>query len=135
MALRFSTTLRNAVADACESTVGTSPILRILTGSEPASCAAAQTGTLLAEMTLPSDWLTAGSSGAKSVSGTWSDTAANGTGTASYFRIYDSSATTCHWQGTVTATGGGGQLELDSTSITTGQLVTITGGSLTTGNT
>ena len=90
--------------------------------------------TLLAEMTLPSDWMAAASSGSKALSGTWQDASANATGTAGHFRLYDSGGTTCHAQGTVTATGGGGDLTLDNTSIASGQSVTITSFTITAGN-
>ena len=56
------------------------------------------------------------------------------TGTAGHFRLLDSGGTTCHAQGTVTATGGGGDLTLDNTSIASGQSVTITSFTLTAGN-
>lgn len=134
MSLQLSVTVRNAELDTIESTISTAPILRIRSGSVPATCATADSGTVLAEMTLPSDWMAAASSGAKAKSGTWNDTSANATGTAAHFRIYDSSGTTCHMQGTVTASGGGGDLTLDSVSITSTQTVTITGFTLTCGN-
>jgi hypothetical protein len=134
MALQYSTTLRNAQLDQVETTISTAPILRILSGSPPADCATAQSGTLLAELTLPSDWMAAASGGSKAKSGTWQDSSANATGTAGYFRILDSSATTCHMQGTVTATGGGGDMTLDNTSIASGQSVTISTFTLSAGN-
>jgi hypothetical protein len=134
MALQYSTTVRNSKLDAVETAIGTSPLMRIRTGSAPANCAAADTGTVLAELSLPSDWMAAASSGSKSKSGTWQDTSANNTGTAAHFRVYDTAGTTAHIQGTVTATGGGGDLTLDSVSITTGQQVTITTFTLTAGN-
>ena len=134
MAVQLSTTVRNARLDTIESTISTSAVLRIYTGSAPANCAAANSGTLLAEMTLPSDWMAAASGGSKALSGTWQDASANATGTAGHFRIYESTATTCHIQGTVTATGGGGDLTLDNTSIASAQSVTITGFTLTDGN-
>lgn len=134
MALQYSVAVRNAQLDAVEVTVSTAPLLRIYSGSAPANCAAAASGTLLAEMTLPSDWMAAASSGSKALSGTWQDASANATGTAGHFRLYDSGGTTCHAQGTVTATGGGGDLTLDNTSIASGQSVTITGFTLTAGN-
>lgn len=134
MALQYSTTLRNAQLDQVETTISTAPILRILSGSPPADCATAQSGTVLAELTLPSDWMAAASGGSKAKSGTWQDSSANATGTAGYFRILDSSATTCHMQGTVTATGGGGDMTLDNTSIASGQSVTISTFTLSAGN-
>lgn len=134
MALQLSTTVRNARLDQLETTISTAPILRIRTGAAPADCATADSGTVLAEMTLPSDWMAAASSGSKAKSGTWSDASANATGTAAHFRIYDSGGSTCHIQGTVTATGGGGDLTLDNTSIASAQVVTITSFTLTDGN-
>lgn len=134
MALQYSVTVRNAQLDAVETTVGTAPLLRIYSGSAPANCAAAASGTLLAEATLPSDWMEAASSGSKAISGTWQDASANATGTAGHWRLYDSSGTTCHAQGTVTATGGGGDMTLDNTSIASAQSVTITSFTITAGN-
>ncbi len=133
MALQHSVAVRNAQLDAIETTIGTSAILEIRSGAPPADCATADSGTLLASMTLPSDWLAAAASGSKSKSGTWSDASANAAGTAGHFRIKDSTGTTCHQQGTVTATGGGGDMTLDNTSIAVAQPVTITGYTLTAG--
>ena len=134
MALQYSVTVRNAQLDAVETTVGTAPLLRIYSGSGPANCAAAASGTLLAEATLPSDWMAAANSGSKALSGTWQDASANATGTAGHWRLYDSGGTTCHAQGTVTATGGGGDMTLDNTSIASAQSVTITSFTITAGN-
>ena len=134
MALQYSVAVRNAQLDAVEVTVSMAPLLRIYSGSAPANCAAAASGTLLAEMTLPSDWMAAASSGSKALSGRWQDASANATGTAGHFRLYDSGGTTCHAQGTVTATGGGGDLTLDNVSIASGQSVTITSFTITAGN-
>lgn len=134
MALQYSVAVRNAQLDAFESTTGASAILRILSGTVPATCATAQTGTLLASLSLPSDWMSAASAGSKALLGTWNDTSADATGTAGYFRILDSTGTTCHAQGTITATGGGGDMTLDNTSIASGQTVTVTSFTLTAGN-
>lgn len=134
MALQYSVTVRNAQLDAFESTTGASAILRILSGTVPANCATAQSGTLLASLSLPSDWMSAASAGSKALLGTWNDTSADATGTAGYFRILDSTGTTCHAQGTITATGGGGDMTLDNTSIASGQTVTVTSFTLTAGN-
>lgn len=134
MALQYSVAVRNAQLDAVEVTAGAAALLRIYSGAAPANCAAAASGTLLAEITLPSDWMAAASSGSKALAGTWQDASANATGTAGHFRLYDSGGTTCHAQGTVTATGGGGDLTLDNVSIASGQSVTITSFTITAGN-
>ena len=134
MAINLSVTVRNAKLNAVESTVDVAPILRIYTGTKPANTAAAATGTLLVEMTLPSDWMGAASSGQKAKAGTWQDASANDTGDAGYFRIYDSAGTTCHIQGTVTITGSGGDMTLNKVNITTGDNVEITSFTLIEGN-
>lgn len=134
MALQFSAAVRNAELDAVETAVGATAVLKIRTGAAPANVATADSGTVLATLTLPSDWLAAASAGAKAKSGTWQDTSADAAGTAAHFRIYASDGTTAHIQGTVTATGGGGDLTLDNTSVAVAQTVTITGFTLTAGN-
>lgn len=126
MSLQESVTVRNARLDAIETAIGTSAILRIRTGSVPATCATADAGTVLATLNLPSDWMAAASSGSKAKSGTWEDLSADNSGTALHWRIYDSGGTTCHMQGTITVTGGGGDLTVDSTSFTAGQAFTVT---------
>lgn len=133
MTVQFSTSVRNASLDAFETTAGASAKLRILSGSAPANCAAAETGSLAIEIALPSDWMAAAASGSKAKAGTWSGSA-SGTQTAGYFRIVDNAGTTCHMQGTITVTGGGGDMTLDNTSIATGQTVTISTFTLTAGN-
>lgn len=134
MALQLSTTVRNARLDTIESTIGVSAVMKIRTGSAPANCGTADSGTVVATLSLPSDWMAAASGGAKALSGTWTDASADATGTAAHFRVYESTATTCHIQGTVTATGGGGDLTVDSTSFTAGQAFTVTAFTLTDGN-
>ncbi|UCV01147.1 hypothetical protein [Acidovorax radicis] len=132
MAAQFSTAVRNAFLDSIETTIGTSPKLQIRTGAAPANCAAADSGTLLAEITCPADWMGAASAGAKALAGSWT-VAAGAAGTAGHYRLKDNSATTCHEQGSITATGGGGDMTLDNTSIASGQTVTITAKTLTAG--
>jgi hypothetical protein len=124
MSFQFSTSARNGALDAIETAIGTGAILKIRTGAAPADCATADAGTVLATMTLPSDWLANAASGAKSKSGTWEDTVADNSGTAAHFRIYDSGGTTCHIQGSCGV--GTGDLQLDNTSINAGQDVLIT---------
>lgn len=134
MALQYSVTVRNAQLDAFETAIGASAILKIRTGSAPATCATADSGTVLATFNLPSDWMAAASSGSKDKSGTWEDLSADATGTAGHFRIYASDGTTCHAQGTVTLTGSGGDMTLDNTSIATGQKVTVSTFTISAGN-
>jgi hypothetical protein len=131
MAFQFSVAARNAALDAIETAVGTGPTLTIRTGAVPANCGAARTGAVLATLVLPSNWLADASGGSKTLAGTWQDAAADATGTAAHFSI-DQGAT-CHLQGTVTATGGGGDMTLDNVSLATGQQVNVTAFTLTAG--
>lgn len=126
MAFKFSVSSMNASLDAIETAIGASAILKIRSGAVPATCATADSGTVLATLNLPTDWMAAAATAAKALSGTWQDLSADATGTAGHFRIYASDGTTCHIQGSITATGGGGDMTLDNTSIATGQQVTVT---------
>ena len=134
MTLQLSVAARNARLDAIETAIGASAILKIRTGAAPATCATADSGTVLATCTLPSDWMAAASSGSKAKSGTWEDTSADASGTAAHFRLYASDGTTCHAQGTVTATGGGGDMTVDNVVFAATQAFTVTGFTLTDGN-
>lgn len=134
MTLQLSVAVRNARLDAIETTIGVSAILKIRTGAAPATCATADSGTVLATCSLPSDYMAAASSGSKAKTGTWEDTSADATGTAAHFRLYASDGTTCHAQGTVTATGGGGDMTVDNTSFAATQAFTVTAFTLSDGN-
>lgn len=96
-----SVALRNLQAAQLEAALGASPRLQFHSGLRPTNAAAARSGTLLADMTLPADPLSAASSGAVSLLGTWSDTSANNAGLAGYFSLLDNAAATCHLQGLV----------------------------------
>jgi hypothetical protein len=124
MAFQFSAAVRNAMLDAIETTIGTSVTLEIRSGAAPANAAAADSGTVLATITLPSDWLAAASAGSKAIAnGPWTDASADATGTAGHFRV--KVGATCHIQGTVGTTGA--DMNLSSTSIVAGGPVNITG--------
>ncbi|WP_298399523.1 hypothetical protein [Sphingobium sp.] len=126
MAIQASVTVRNARLDAVETAIGASAIMRVFTGAPPANCAAANSGTVLATLNLPADYMAAAASGQKAKSGTWDDASADAAGTAGHWRIYASDGTTCHLQGTITATGGGGDMEVNNTIFAAGQAFTVT---------
>jgi len=132
MAIQFSVGVRNHRLDGIEVHIGTSPTLEIRSGSVPANCAAADAGTVLATLTLPSNWMAAASGGSKALAGTWEDLSADNTGTAGHFRL--KAGATCEIQGTVTATGGGGDMEVSNTSFAAGQAFSVTQFTLTDGN-
>jgi hypothetical protein len=126
MTFQYGTTLRNNQVSQIQATIGGSGTLKIFSGAEPANCAAADPAGLLATIVLPATFLTS-SGGVTTIAGTWS-VAASSTGTAASFRMYDGSGT-CHVQGNCTT-----DLVLNNTSITAGQVVSVTSFSVTAGN-
>jgi hypothetical protein len=133
MALKYSTTLRNAQLDAITTAVGTSGILRIYSGTRPANVAAAISGTLLAECVCnASAFAAAASGGVLTANAISNDSSANASGTASHYRLFRSDGTTAVIDGDVSTSGA--DLNLDNTSINSGQVVSITSFTITAGN-
>lgn len=130
MAVQLSDTVRNARLDAIETAIGVSPTLEIRTLAQPANCAAADVGVVLATLALPSDWMAAASAGVKAKSGTWTDASADATGTAAHFRIKQGAA--CHMQGSVGLSAA--DMIVDSISFTANQGFTISSFQLTDAN-
>jgi hypothetical protein len=126
MAFQYGTTLRTNQVAQLQATVGTSGVLKIFSGAEPANCASADPTGLLCTIPLPSTFLTS-SGGATALSGTWQANAA-AAGIAASFRIYDGSAV-CHIQGNCTT-----DLVLNNTNIASGQTVQVTSFAVTAGN-
>jgi hypothetical protein len=132
MPIQYSSNIYLGRLDLVESTTGVSPQLRIFSGSVPANCAAADSGTLLATLTLPSDWMNAASGTTKTLLGSWTGTASAGAGaTPTHFRIWNSGGTVCHIQGTCGI--GSGDLQVNGT-ITSGQTVTVSSFTLNAAN-
>jgi hypothetical protein len=130
--VKFSTTVKNARLNAIEDAVGTSPTIEIRVGTAPTNITDGDSGTLLAVVVLPSNWMADASSGTKSLTGIWQTASgAVGTGTAGHWRL-KSSGGTVHAQGTVGTSGA--ELNLSSTSITSGQQVSVTSFVFTEGN-
>jgi hypothetical protein len=136
MSVQLSVAVRNARLDAIETAIGTSAVLKIRTGAAPATCATADSGTVLATISLASDWAAAASSGAKAFSSLpVTDSSADAAGTAGHFRIYASDGTTCHMQGTITSVlTGTGDMLLDNTVLAAGQSFSVTSFTLTDAN-
>lgn len=134
MAIRYTTATRNALCDAWvdrfDAGSGAGKI-RIYTGTQPASANDPVSGTLLAEITLNDPAFGAAVLGAATVD---SSPAISGsvssTGTAGWWRGLDSDDNVV-CDGSVTATGGGGDITIATTSLTSGGSVTITGGTFT----
>jgi len=134
MAIKMSVAVRNALLDAIEAAIGTSAVLKLRTGAPPTNITDADSGTVVATVSLPSDWMAAADAGAKAKSGTWEDASADAAGTIGHFRIYASNGTTQHVQGTVTITGSGGDMTVDNPVVEAGQDILITGFTLTAPN-
>ena len=131
MTIQLSVTVRNAMLDALETAVGTSAVIKLRTGAQPSDASQADSGTVVATISLASDWMSAASSGSKAFSSTpLEDLSADNAGTLGHYRVYASDGTTCHMQGSITATGGGGDMTVDNTVVAAGQDVKITSWSI-----
>jgi hypothetical protein len=129
---------RNAAVDAITARIdsGSGPgVLRIYSGSQPAGPGSAPTGTLLAEFTLsdPSFAAASGGSAALDVTPAVNDPLANNSGTAGWARFLTSTEAAGTGLGVMDGGVGtsGQMINLDSTTITSGQPVTINSGSIT----
>ena len=125
MALGFATTLRTARASqivaAIDAGAGAGK-LRLYNGTRPATGGAVT--TLLAELTF-SDPCGTVTNGVLTFNSITSDASADNTGTATWFRIVDSTGAFV-LDGTITVTGGGGDITMTSTSIQAGVTVDAT---------
>lgn len=139
MALQFSTSVRNAMLDSIETTIGTTAHVVLFAGTKPADCATANAGTVIATFSLTGgagDWMAAAGSGSKAFNNTPLSTTASSAGTPTYFRVFNNNAgspgTTCHWQGGVGTTANSTvDLTLDNTTVTSGQTIQITSWTVT----
>ena len=132
MATQFSVARRNARADASETAIGASPKFQLRTGAPPANCAAADTGTLLLEVTLGADWSPNAVGGVKTFTTPFGGTAA-ATGAIGHYRLKDNAGTTCHEQGTAGTTGT--DIITDAASVSSvGQTINVTSWTQTEGN-
>ena len=133
--MQYAADIRDAQNNVIETNIGASPIMRVYNGTPPANVAAALSGnTLLAQGTLPSDWMGDSSGGVKAKAGTWTLTGQSGAGAGTagtFFRIYASDGTTPKIQGTF---GVGQEAVPDNNNIANGQTVTIATFSITRGN-
>lgn len=100
--------------------------IRIYDGSRPATPeTAVSTQTLLATLTFNATAFGAASSASASANAITADTSADATGTAAWARVLTSGGTAVA-DLTVTASGGGGDIEFNSVAIQAGAQVSIT---------
>lgn len=129
MALAFSTAVRNSMLDAITSAAGGSALLNIYDGSRPATGGTAT--TLLAQLTCNATFAAGASSGVLTLNAITTDSSANATGTATWFRITTSGATHIV-DGNVGTSGS--DLNLNTTSIVSGGPVAVSSFTITAGN-
>ena len=133
MTISYTTTVRNAMLDALIAQAGNGALLRIYDGTPPASANAALAGnTLLAELTCGTPFAPAASGGVATANAISNDPSANATGTASFFRVYQSDGTTVVGQGSVGTSGQ--DLNLNTLSIVVGGPVAVSSLVWTAGN-
>jgi len=131
MALAYeAATLRDAMLDAITTRAGNAALLRIYSGSRPATGGTAT--TLLAELTCGSPFAGAAVNGVLTANAITQDSSANATGTASWFRIVQSDGSTFVMDGDVGTSGS--DLNLTTTSIVATQPVSVTSFVITEGN-
>jgi hypothetical protein len=122
MSETFSNTVRSVQADAVVDLFDGGSLI-IGKGAKPAADAAHSGTDVLVTITLPTPCFAAAVDGVASKAGTWSATA-SAAGTATWARFLSSDTLKWHTVD-VTATSGGGDLELDNPTIASGQTVTV----------
>lgn len=134
MTLGIVVAVRNSMLDAINTAMnaGSGPAkCRLYSGSQPATGGTAT--TLLAELTMTNPAAPSASSGVLTLSAITQDSSADASGTATWFRVLDSNNVVV-FDGTVTATGGGGDMTLVTVSIVALQPVQITSFTIQAGN-
>ena len=125
MTLKSSTVARNAAADAI-CALADSGLVRIYTATRPANPQTAAAGTLLATLTLNATAFGAAVAGVATANAITSDSSADDTGTAAWFRVLQSDGTTVLWDGDVTATGGGGDITFSTVAFVAAAVIAMT---------
>jgi hypothetical protein len=130
MAIAYAEALIDARLDEITTRAGNAALLRIYSGTRPATGGTAT--TLLAELTCGSPFAGSASGGELTANTISDDTSANATGTATWFRVVQSDGSTHVMDGDVAASGS--DLNLNSTSIVSGGTVSVTSFVITGGN-
>lgn len=136
MAVQLSTATVNAKADKVDDLVNggsAAGTIKVYSGTQPVNANTAITGTLLATFTLDNPAFGAASAGVITLAAVPLSTTGVAAGTATHFRCASggTGGVGTVFDGSVTATGGGGQLQLNTTSISVGVTVQITSGTYT----
>lgn len=129
MALSFAANTANAMLDIIKTRIDLGSgagTIKIYDGTPPANAGAAlSSNNLLATLTCSDPSAPSAASKTLTLSSITQDSSADATGTATFFRMLDSDANVV-LQGSVTAVGGGGDLQMNTVSIVSGGPVQIT---------
>lgn len=133
--LKYSASLKNGQQDAITTKLGASALLLIYAGAQPATPdTAIGAQVLLATLTCNATFAAAAAGGVLTLNAIASGTGTAGAGvgtTATFFRL-TTSASVAQIDGTIGVSGS--DINLNNTSIATGQTVSITSATLTNGN-
>jgi hypothetical protein len=138
MAIKYSVAAKNAKlgATGLRAYIGTSALLRLYSGTRPTNPDTALSGnTLLAELTCNATAFGSESGGVLTAGAISSTTGQAGAGSgtnATFFRLFKSDGTTAVIDGDVGTSGS--DLNLNNTSIASGQSVSISSFTITEGN-
>jgi hypothetical protein len=122
--MQNSVVVRNAKLEAEVAVIGASPVLELRSGPAPVNCAAEPAGALLAQGILPAQWMGPCIDGTCSMAGTWKITAI-AKGQIGHFRLLGGMPRMCHKQGTVTLSGGGGDMTANKDTVEPQQTVEV----------
>lgn len=126
---QLSNVARNTALDALTALYNAGK-LRIYDGAKPASAqVAVSTQVLLAELVFGNPAFAAAASGVATANAITSDSSADASGTATWFRIFKSDGTTVLEDGTVGLSGC--NMNLNSITIQIAAVVSISGGTIT----
>jgi len=133
--MKFTTALRSTIAqaivDAMANGTTSTPMIEIYDGTMPGSMGGSITDNLLAALAMTNAAATQ-AGGVVTLDTITNDSSANASGTAGWARILDRDGAEVIYL-TVSGSGGGGDLELNTVSITSGSPVAITSGTITVG--
>ena len=130
MALGIAAVTRNSMLDQITTRAGASALLRIYSGTRPATGGTAT--TLLAELVCNATFAPAGAGGVLTLNAIASDVSADATGTASWFRLVSAGGTNHVLDGDVGVSAS--DLNFNSVSFVLGGTVAVTSFTITAGN-
>ncbi len=120
MTIQLSVAARDDRLQAFVTSIGASPVLKFFTGTQPADCATANSGTAVVSVTLSASFAGTPSAGTCDFTDFPQSVTCIASGTAAHFRLYQNDGTTCMMQGEVTLVGGGGNMTVNVVNMLSG---------------